>query len=692
MKHAKKLACAFCITLCFFAFYRIYQVKFPFDIVLPWILYFPMLGMAAGPLFPQKWMRHALLPWATVFLLSLFLAGTFFNQNVSLHVFVSRQYYPYPPPPDFYARVALIILSFFSSVCLFGIFSAFCFHEHVAEKRGKSASAVVLCVLAGYLASTFAILHFGPYAVLLAGMAGLTLLVMTQKKAALAAGLAVCISVGVFSSRQKDVFLLWRAGYNYKLLDTTWTPYYYLNFISFNEDRCLGGVYNYLMLWQVCKNTDLIEKELKFFHSEIGKGKTSALVIGRAEGTTFITLDYPKPHLKRGTAVEIDPAVPERVSGKFSAFSQDVYKKPGFRAVAMDWRAFLKKDTQKYDVAVWDGLGIRLFVEPFTNFFQEDYLYTKESLALLFEERLTGNGIFAGNWGSTQENEIYPLLANLPKGVHKIAFWTTFNDYPLMGLPVLLFAASRDKKRLDEIAGVLREIKPFRQIPTDINLMRYQFTDDKPFLQKFIQPPLFVVTLPLLFIPLYAAWLAVKRERRKSAEKARREKLFFIFGILCGLLFTLFMSRCSRFASDGGAAQGFVMLMTTFLASASAAFLVSARAEKNGTISLSALCLAAGSGMSGFFSQKEFIFLLACVFGFFIAFMFRAMNPLPSRVEEHENGGGACAGLGLLAGNLLAQILPWVLGYRLSGVMVAFLWFTLYAMLFSSSSQRAQIS
>lgn len=659
MKQTKSFVRVFLLSSSFFAFYRIYQVKFPFDIVHPWMFWFPLFGIALGPLVPKPWISLRAFSWATAFLSTVFLLGTFFNQNVSLHVFVSRQYYPYPPPPDFYLRCALLVLSLICAVPVFAMFTARAFHDAADSVRGKMAAFFFVSAACGKYLCYFITLLLGAYAVLLCGVLLLLIFTVSHKKI-LTLGLSACILTGFVFSRNEDVFLLWRAG-QYKKLHAQWTPYYYLNFISFNEDRCLGGVYNYLMLWIVCKDTSLIEKELKFFHSEIGKGKESALVIGRAEGATFLTLDFPEPHLKRGTAVEIDPVVPGRVSREFSRYNQHVYKKQDFRAVSMDWRTFLKKDTQRYDVAVWDGLGIRLFVEPFTNFFQEDLVYTRESFEQVFNKRLKEDGILAGNWGSTQENEVYPLIANMPKGVHTIAFWTTFNDYPLMGLPVILFAASRDKKRLDEIAAVLREIKPFRQIKTNINLRPYQFTDDKPFLQKFIQPPLFVLFSPFWMLPLGIAAAVL----RKQKEPGNILPLFsfVVFGILSGALLTLFMSRCSRFAHDGGAAYGFEILFSLFFLAAGCAFLVPVK-KGAFTLFIALFFLAVGCAFTGIFSQRELLFALSLWLGFFSALSLRGLPTAPS---SDLPASAFCGMAGFLCGNLFAQIIPWILGYRLSG-------------------------
>lgn len=656
MSRAKTFLAGFVISLCFFAFYRIYHVKFPFDIVLPWLLWFPLFGTALGPLLPKKWMSRSVAPYLVVLVMALFLLGTFLNQSVSLHVFVSRQYYPYPPPPDFYLHCAALGVSWVAATLLFAYLSFHGFHSLFPSEGRKNFALFFVSVLAGNLACYFGTLAAGAYLMLLLGVA-LSLVYLLENKKALVLGIAVCLLTFVISRNQRDVFLLWRAGNDYKILETKWTPYYYLNFISFNKDRCLGGVYNYLMLWLVCKDTNLIEKELKFFHSEIGKGKSSALVIGRAEGTTHLTLDYPEPHLKRGVAVEIDPVVPKRISNELSAYAQDIFKKPGFKSVSMDWRTFLKKDTHRYDVAVWDGLGIRLFVEPFTNFFQEDYLYSKESLELLFTERLEADGIFAANWGSTQESEVYPLIGNLPEGVHNIAFWTTFNDYPLMGLPVLLVAASRDKKRLDEIAARLREIKPFRQINTNVDLTAYKFNDDKPFLQKFIQPALIMLTLPFLLVPFgIAAGIMLKQRKQKSFIPSSSP---YVLGIILGLTFTLFMSRCSRFASDAGAAPGFEILFTLFLSGAiGSAFL---RLPKN--LLLSALCLAAAIIPSGFVQMRELVFPLAFFMGASSTLMLRCLP------RGNDVAVSACLCLGFLTGNLIFQGSGWALGYRLNAVL-----------------------
>lgn len=665
MERTKGVATGFCLAVAFFAFYRIYQVKFPFDIILPWILWFPLFGMALSPFIPEKWLRNAKITLLILVFLFLFLTGAFFNQNVSLHVFVSRMYYPYPPPPAFYLRVASIVISLVISIPLFAFFSACCYRQVLAPGNRRSIGALFLSIAAGYFTAYYGTLVAGAYALLLVAIALLLLLQIRETKM-LAAALSLCLGVGFFFSRQKDVLLLWRTGSKYRVLDRQWSPYYYLNFISFNKDRCLGGVYNYLMLWIVCKDTSLIEKELRFFHAEIARGKESALVIGRADGTTLLTLDEPKPHLKRGVAVEIDPVVVKKVASDFAEYNQNIFSRPGFKAVAMDWRTFLQKDQKKYDVAVWDGLGIRLFTEPFTNFFQEDYLYTKESLKLLFEKKLKKDGIFAANWGSTQAREVYPLMANLPKGVHAIAFWTTFNDYPLMGLPVLLVAASRDKKRLDQMAAKLRQIKPFQQIPTDVDLSSWKFDDNRPFLQRFVQPALFLLFFPMLLFSLLLPAVLILREKRKSPRSFKTHLALALYGLSFGSAFTLLVSRCSRLASDGGAAPGFLILFSLFTLSAaiSCLFPRSPILKQKAEV-LSALTLV----LSGIVTSRLLVLATTSLFGFACSFLWRVF--LSS--TENKNFSAGVSLLFTVSGFLLFQGSAWLIGYAANAVFLAFL-------------------
>lgn len=646
------ISVGFVLSSLLFSFLRIMNARFPLDIVSPFILMAPSLGYAVGPLWPVKWREQRAATWLSAAFVLMFVATTLFGSRISLHFLASTNYYPYPKPTGVPVQWLLLGSSLLLSVPV-------CLRLGTRGVAGTNRVGWLFGVALGLSASYCAILVVGASWVF-ALSAALTLMASRRRLLTLAV-LALSLGLVPLSERRPSALLTWRVG-PHEVLETTWSPYYFLNFISFRDGHCLGGVYSYLMLWQVCDDTSMLQKEQRAFHRAVGKGKTSLLVLGRTDGTTPLTLESDPGQLQRVTAVEIDPIVVDRMKGRYRGYNQGVFERPGYRAVVADWRNFIERDRERYDLIVMDGLGIRLVVQPLTNFFQEDFVFTRESFRTLFDERLEKDGILAINWGSSVEFEAIPLVANFPDDVGYRIFWTTFSDYPFMGLPVFLIAASRDESALARIADELRSSAALREVHPPYDRKEYRFTDDTPFLQRFIQPNLLLVLLPL---PLFVLG-AIAFAARRSAGPSRRDALVAgLWGFLGGWVVTLVAAWCSRLVSTYGPYPGGLYVGIALIAGMISGVL-SRRLGAGGSSSIPLAALASAAALMVALAQKSPLVMLVstAVLGLGLGMLWP---------DEAEGRGKADARLAFLLGLYAAQGTPFFIGYRASGWAAAVL-------------------
>ncbi len=550
-----------------YAAHRIQSSQFPLDMLTVEMIVLPVFGLALGLARGERWFAPARERGRALTVSVLFLGAMAMNRGISLHYFVSEAYYPYPKPAYAWWRLVAFVVSWIAEVGLF----AWLGHRWRREiVRPRALGVGLLGAGAGITVAAYSIFAFGAQPVLVAAVALATLLGLRAVVALVVpvAGAALLL----LSARAPYSFLTWRAlPQDYTLLEQRWTPYYFLNFIALQNDRCLGGIYSYLMLWQVCDDPSLLQREFRYFHGTLGRGKRSMLGIGRVDGTTALTLASQDQPLERVTLVEVDPVVADRLNGTLARYNGDLAHRPEHRIVSGDWRSFLERDDQRYDVVALDGLGIALYTIPLTNFPHEGWLFTRESFHTIFDERLEKDGVLVVNWGSTRENEVYPLVANLPDDVARAAFWITFSEYPFSGLPLFLIAASRDHARIDALRGALDGVPPFKEVPLPEDLSRYRFTDDSPLVQRAVYSDGLFLGYPLAIAVLAAAIILVRRSRRKGLLGLGSSGAIALSGALASIGLAWLVSRHARLALPSGAALGALLVAGVWLAAAGVA-------------------------------------------------------------------------------------------------------------------------
>lgn len=550
-----------------YAAHRIQSSQFPLDMLTVEMIVLPVFGLALGLVRGERWFPAARETRRALAIAIVFLGAMAMNRGISLHYFVSEAYYPYPKPAYAPWRLAAFVVSWIAEG---GVFAWLGHRWRNEITRPAALGLGMLGAAAGLVVAARAIFAFGAQPVLVGAVALAMLLGLGTWLAGLVplAGAALL----VLSARTPYSFLTWRAlPQDYTLLEQQWTPYYFLNFISLQDDRCLGGIYSYLMLWQVCDEPSLLQREFRYFHGTVGEGKRSMLGIGRVDGTTALTLAPPEKPLERVTLVEVDPVVAERMNGVLARYNGDLAHQPQHRIVSADWRSFLEHDDQRYDVLALDGLGIALYTIPLTNFPHEGWLFTREAFRTIFDRRLEDDGVMIINWGSTREHEVYPLVANLPDDVAKAAFWITFSEYPFSGLPLLLIAASRDHARIDALRTALDGVPPFKEVPIPADLAAYRFTDDSPLVQRAVYRDGLFLGYPLAIAVAVAALTLARRSRRKGLVSGLASGGIALAGALATLGLAWIVSRHARIAVPSGAALGALLLAGAWLVGAGGA-------------------------------------------------------------------------------------------------------------------------
>lgn len=122
----------------------------------------------------------------------------------------------------------------------------------------------------------------------------------------------------------------------------------------------------------------------------------SALIIGVGGGLDLLTAR--SSGVSRIDAVEANPDVIELLTGRFAAFSGNLFSRPGIRLIQADGRNYLRRGGPRYDTIQIPIMESVAASSAGVRGFSEDYLYTVESFRDCLR-RLTPRGILcATRW------------------------------------------------------------------------------------------------------------------------------------------------------------------------------------------------------------------------------------------------------------------------------------------------------
>lgn len=523
-----------------------------------------LLGRVAGD-------RTVVIDVAVVIAVVALIAGMCGIRNVSVHYLLTNQYYPYPKPTHYVARAIGMIGAWVVSGVLAGILgSRIAQLVRSTERLHSTLAALAVGLAAGGVASYFAHQAINPYRTMVVwGVLAVAALV-SRRLVVVPVGALVLVGIGLWSERIAPAPFVWRLA-DYKIRSQHWTPYYKLDFVSFNGDTCMGGVYDNLMLWYHCQDAEKLPREISTVFRVAGEGRKSALAIGRTDSMYLSLLEKWHGPLERSKSLEYDQTVVDEVTGPYSRYFNDRWKKPGHTAVAGDLKRLIRDEKEKYDIIFLNGQMIRLYLHPRTLIPQEDYLFDHDTVADMVR-LLEPGGLLVIDWGSSQEVELYDAWSNLPKGTYASAFWTTLSNLPMSGLPLFFMFVSPDQAVAEPMAariealGMDRErsravgVDPAKMTPTD--------TDDRPFLQWGLSISYAVMPVPLVLLLGTVTWRLARHGRAlgSATREARRlgAPLFFVaLGILAGFFETLIVGRLSR-ADAAGVPMGAALLWPFF--------------------------------------------------------------------------------------------------------------------------------
>lgn len=520
---------------------RLISVKFPLDLLSVFFTCYALLGFSFGLWHKEK--RTAALHAIFYVLVPVFTACMLFNQNITVHFLILDTYYPYPKPQGVVVYMTLLLLSLF-------LLPLVPFHLGMRTSF-YGPRTLFTFFLGGALATLFshtAILFIGAPLFL-----SLVLFLVFLRHKPVAAAVLLLGAASLFFFK-KNIFFVWRVN-EYKTLSSHWTPHYKVDFISFNKDHCLGGVHNTLMIWYVCDKLPLLENEVRQSQQALVPYARDVLNLGRVDGVNALTLLEQGAKIHSFTSADVDTLVEEKVRATYPQYNKRIFHRKNFKSTSSDLRSFMKKTKKRYDLVYLDGIGIRLYVYPLSIIPYENYMYTKDSYDTLFKRVLKKDGVLVVDWGSSSLDEVYPLVANLPQDAHFKVYWTTFSNYPMLGLPVFYVFAAKSKKRINELSENLKLTSSFKEITIPPLPALYQFNDNRPFVQR----ALYFILL-FLSLPLGVLFLVSMRAMKKTASFHAPQALC---GVFFGALLSYILSRDTRYFY-AGPATGLLCVNTAF--------------------------------------------------------------------------------------------------------------------------------
>ncbi len=523
-----------------------------------------LLGRIAG--------ERSLVADVTLAVLVIVLAaGMCGIRNVSVHYLLTNQYYPYPKPTHYLARAVGMTLAWIASGMLAGVLGGrIAVLVRHTERLHATLGALAAGLAAGGVTSYFAHQLVNPYRTMVVWSIAMLVALLARRRALLPLGVAALVGIGLWSERITPAPFAWRLA-DYKIQSQHWTPYYKLDFASFGSDSCMGGIYDNLMLWYHCQDADKLPREISSVFRIAGEGRKSALAIGRTDSMYLSLIEKWHGPLERSKSLEYDQTVVDQVTGPYSRYFNDRWKKPGHVAVAGDLKRLIHEETDKYDIIFLNGQMIRLYLHPRTQIPQEDYLFDRDTVRDMLG-LLNPGGVLVIDWGSSQEVELYDAWSNLPDGAHASAFWTTLSNLPMSGLPLFFMFVSPDpavENMAARIEALGMDHERSRAVAIDPTKMTPPDTDDRPFLQWGLSISYAALPVPLALLFVTIAWRLVRHAgaltRVTGARRVGAPVLFLGIGILAGLLETLVVGRLSR-ASAAGVPMGAALLWPIFVA------------------------------------------------------------------------------------------------------------------------------
>ena len=549
----------------FWSYYRVLTLKFPLDFINPSLMVTALLGLAFGvaaglrPGAPR--LRTELLLGAGLLAFGL---GNILFKDASVHFLFGRIYYAFPRPTHIARVMGGHLLGFGLSPLPFFLLGRSA--ASLGATHGRLASALSWCGAgAGLLAAYVLIPQVGGYGVLLGAC---TLGALTLRRRAIATVvMAGIVGGGLLLAHPPYSFFTWQLR-DYERIESYWTPYYKVDFLRYDDNHCVAGIHNNIMLWSVCDEPSrglLMYRRLARALSGGPIAKKRVLSAGRAEGSFAQAMKAMNPRLEHLLTLDFDAKVTADLSGRLSRYNGGVFKSGPCESRGGDMRLRLDRETGPYDIVYLNGPGIMLFFYPMTIIPQEDYLFSSESFGHIFDDLLSKDGIVLMDRGVNSISEAYMWAGSLPAGVHIKIFWTKLADHPFTGVSLGYVMASRSQAELDRIARDITKGQVFREIPVDpVHRAEFRHSDNWPFMQPGVSVILAMVGIPFAIGLALLFWRLRRRLRADHLALGRAASSMWVDGrhlgegiAACWIVLWI-ATRGSRSFLDG-APMGFVV-------------------------------------------------------------------------------------------------------------------------------------
>lgn len=524
---------------------RIYATKMPVSLFLPLLLAIITSGTAGGGYYALKNTNQTKA--FTVFLCGIFCAlfAHILTQGFPTHYMLPKADFPLLAPHHSGLLSLCLALSVLFSASYFAA-SAFAFSNifRNAPRPNLFYGIHVAGILAGILLASEAVNKTSGYMAL----CGITLVFIFFTNKPLLKILVVLVALTAFlaSYLKKDTFFLWSVKHH-RLMSTAWSPYYKLDFVSFDNEECLGGVYNNFMLWYVCRHPERDHLQRRMIFREVARDRKKVLIVGGSGGVATQTIYNSSNKISLIRALEIDPVVVNWMKTSFGAYNGNVFKRKTSETLTAEGRAFLDTDDTKYDLIFYDGVDNRLLSFPGSLINIENYLFTYDGYKKVMGKNLTRDGILTIDVGGIEADALYPIISSFPKDVHYTVFWYIVMDYPMLQLPLFFVVASKNKDEVEKMRRCLLTVPSISPVAVDKKKLLHPATDDKPFIYSQINGVFTVLVSVLLFAALAFSVKTAKKTKRLLPIPTANVFIFFLSGVVFTLWETFLMSKFSRY-------------------------------------------------------------------------------------------------------------------------------------------------
>lgn len=562
------LATGFVISYFLYVLLRVIGAKQAWNMLSPVMMTLAMGGVAAGAMFHGRYARSRVRMWESAAFLALlvFFLCMAFNLNLSSSYLVPSNGFSLNTPRNLGLHLAGEVLFFVLFPLLFalpGYYFADCYHR-ASNPYWTYAIHMVGFLIGGPLGLLTVTRLGGPATGVFVGLVVLLMFLVRRRPIRAAVLLACGVGILTFSFFAPKLFFTWSQN-DYEVLDSTWSPYYKLDFLSFDDGHCIAGVHNNVFLYYTCDTPAKAHLQVRQIFKSIATGKRQVLVIGGSLGTALSYITFFQDRLEHAVSVEVDPVVAGRSVDEYAHFSGFALNRPEVEVVTSEGRLFLDRDRRQFDLIFLDGLDNGLFFTPMSLVSIENYVFTREGMQSVFD-RLSPTGVLTIDLGGFPAVDyVTPFLNAMPDEAHYSLFWYVVPDRPMMGLALFFIVASKDPAALKQAADHIRSLPSMVPVDTPPRDPTRAGTDDLPLIQMEFGPMGDFLTILVLLAGGAAALLVRRRRRRRNTPAPGfSEFAFALLGVVfvCAE-FVVVMKNARLFE---GPAYGMVLMTAVFTA------------------------------------------------------------------------------------------------------------------------------